>query len=177
MPRQTTAKAGGAPIDRISWQGNTVVSAAKLSQVLGLKAGDAYDSAAVAKRLGYDPKGDVGSLYMDQGYMFFSVTPTATRQPNGTVALAFAVSEGPQIRVRNLRFVGNKKVSTAELTKLVPLRSGELFSRTKLIQSQQKLVQTGYFEPLKIGINPQPVMKPTGQPDQTDMEFVLVEKK
>jgi outer membrane protein assembly factor BamA len=145
--------------------------------VLGLKAGDAYDSAAVAKRLGYDPKGDVGSLYMDQGYMFFSVTPTATRQPNGTVALAFAVSEGPQIRVRNLRFVGNKKVSTAELTKLVPLRSGELFSRTKLIQSQQKLVQTGYFEPLKIGINPQPVMKPTGQPDQTDMEFVLVEKK
>ena len=171
-------KATSSPIGRIIWQGNTVVSVAKLNQVLGLKSGDAYDSVAVEKRLGYNLKGgDVSSLYLDQGYMFFSVTPTAKRQPNGTVDLTFALAEGPQVRVRNVVFVGSKKMSVAELTRLASMRSGELFSRAKLMQAQQNLVRTGLFDPQQMRINPKPVMKAGGMPELTDVEFVLVEKK
>ena len=181
-------QAGEAPIGRITWQGNTVVSTARLNQALGLKAGDGYDSAAVAKRLGMDPNGrDVTSLYMDQGYMFFNIEPKAKRQPNGSVDVAFTLSEGPQVRVRNVVFVGNKKVTAAEMARMVPLRAGDLFSRTKLMAAQRNLAQSGYFEvsptksgyfdPAKIGVNPKPVMTANGLLTQTDLEFVVIEKK
>ena len=183
----TASKAGGTPIGRISWRGNTVLSADKLNQALGLKAGDAYDSATVARRLNMDPQGrDVTSLYMDQGYMFFNVEPKAQRQANGTVDVVFAVSEGPQVRIRNVVFVGNKKVPSAKLARLVPLQAGDLFSRTKLMQAQRNLAQSGYFEvsptisghfdPAKVGVNPKPIMPANGLPTETDLEFVVIEK-
>lgn len=181
-------KAAGPPIARISWQGNTVLSTEKLNKALGLKAGDAYDSATVVKRLSMNPQGyDVTSLYMDQGYLFFSIEPKAQRQANGTVDVVFAVSEGPQVRVRNVVFVGNKKVSSAKLARLVPLQAGDLFSRSKLMQGQRNLAQSGYFEvsptksgefdPAKVGVNPKPVMAANGLPTETDLEFVVMEKK
>jgi len=170
-------QAGGPTIGRISWEGNTVVPAAKLNQALGLKPGDAYDSAAVARRLSFEPQGrDVTSLYMDQGYMFFSVTPKARRQPNGTVDVVFALSEGPQVRIRNVAFVGNRKVATAELVRLVPVKAGELFSRRKLMDAQRALAASGKFDPSKVGINPKPVTSGNAMPTQTDLEFVVVEK-
>lgn len=170
--------AGGVPIGRITWQGNTVVSIGRLNQALGLKPGDAYDSATVARRLSLDPAGrDVASLYLDQGYLFFSVVPLAKRQPNGTVDIVFTLSEGPLVRVRKLVFVGNKKTTAAELARLVPLRTGDLFSRRQLMQAQKNLASSGYFDPAKVGVNPQPVMENGVLTGLLDVEFVVVEKK
>lgn len=170
--------AGGVPIGHITWQGNTVVSTERLNQALGLKPGDAYDSATVARRLSLDPAGrDVASLYLDEGYLFFSVVPRAKRQPNGTVDVVFTLSEGPQVRVRKLVFVGNKKVAAAELARLVPLRAGDLFSRRKVMQAQKNLAGSGYFDPAKVGVNPQPVLENGALTGLLDVEFVVVEKK
>ena len=178
MPVTVAApQAGHNPIGRITWQGNTVVSTARLNQALGLKPGDAYDSLTLAKRLNYNPAGDVASLYMDQGYLFFSLTPVARHQPNGTTDLAFTLSEGPQVRVRNVEFVGNQRMTSGELARLVPVKAGDLFSRAKLMQAQKLLAESGRFDPKKVGINPKPVMVKDGPPTQADVEFVLVEKK
>lgn len=181
-PAEASASSATAPvatgrIGRISWQGNTYLSAAELNQALGLKSGDAYDSAAVARRLSFDPKGgDVTSRYMDQGYLFFSVTPKATRQPDGTTDLAFNVAEGRKARIGRITITGNTKTSTAALLKLIPLRSGEDFSRAKLLESQRVLAQQGQFDPTKVAINPAPEMRPNQATDTVNIALVVVEK-
>lgn len=162
---------------RISWQGNTYLSTAELNQALGLKTGDAYDSAAVAQRLSFDPKGgDITSRYMDHGYLFFSVSPQATRQPNGTTNLTFVISEGRKALVGAITVVGNTKTPTSTLLKQIPLRSGEVFSRAKLMETQRLLARQGQLDASKTGINLKPVMRPNQPTDLMDIELALVEK-
>lgn len=174
---QATIPAPNGRIGRISWQGNTLLSATELTKALGLKPGDAYDSAAVAQRLNYRGDGqDVASRYMDQGYLFFSITPSVARQANGTVDLTFALSEGRPAQLGNITITGNTKTSSAALLKLIPLRSGQPFSRTKLLETQRILAKQGQFDPSKVGVNPMPVMRPTQATDQVDIALVVVEK-
>ncbi|GAB2875136.1 M56 family metallopeptidase [Hymenobacter ruber] len=173
----TAPVAAAGRIGRISWQGNTYLTAAELNQGLGLKPGDAYDSAAVARRLSFDPKGsDITSRYMDHGYLFFLVAPTATRQPDGTTDLAFNISEGRKAQIGRISITGNTKTSTAALLKLIPLRSGEDFSRAKLLETQRILAQQGQFDPNKVGINPAPEMRPNESTDLVNIALVVVEK-
>ena len=182
-PAETSANSASAPvaaagrIGRISWQGNTYLTAAELTQALGLKPGDAYDSATVARRLSFDPKGsDITSRYMDHGYPFFSAIPKATRQPNGTTDLVFNISESHKAQIARITITGNTKTSTAALLKLIPLRSGEDFSRAKLLETQRLLAQQDQFDPNKVGINPAPEMRPNEATDLIGIALVVVEK-
>ncbi|MBU6121209.1 POTRA domain-containing protein [Hymenobacter siberiensis] len=181
-PAGTPAHSSVAPaagrIGRISWQGNTYLSAAELSQTLGLKSGDAYDSATVVRRLSFDPKGgDITSRYMDHGYLFFSATPKATRQPDGTTDLAFNISEGRKAQLGHITITGNTNTPTAALLRLIPLRSGEDFSRAKLMETQRILAQQGQFDPNKVGINPAPEMRPNEATDLVNIALVVVVEK
>ncbi|MBC6989513.1 POTRA domain-containing protein [Hymenobacter sp. BT491] len=169
-------RAAQSKIGRITWQGNKAISTERLNQVLGVKTGDAYDSVALHKRLQYDPKGDITSLYMDQGYLFFSLNPQVLHRPDGSVDLTFVISEGRQAEIGNITVRGNHKVSTEEILKIIPTHSGELFSRSKLMQAQRNIAQMGPFERTRVGINPKPIMRADKPTDQVDLEFVLVEK-
>lgn len=176
-PAQATAPSPSGRIGRISWQGNTLLSPTELNRALGLKPGDAYDSAAVAQRLNYRIDGkDVTSRYMNHGYLFFSVTPTIMRQTNGTVDLSFALSEGRPARLGNITITGNTKISSAALLKLIPLRAGQPFSRAKLMETQAILAKQSQFDPKQIVVNPMPVMRPAQATDQVDIALVVVEK-
>ncbi|OGX89790.1 hypothetical protein BEN49_24485 [Hymenobacter coccineus] len=178
MPAPWAAAPGTPRIGRISWRGNAVVPTARLNEVLGLRPGDAYDSLAVEKRLSYDPaRPDITSLYMDHGYLYFQVAPVAKRQADGTVDLAFTVTEGRMARLRHVFITGNLDASAkAALLKRLPLRTGDDFSRAKLMEANRLLAQQNRFDPKRIGINPQPVWRPTETTDLVDIELVLVPK-
>ena len=178
VPEATSAVASTTPIGRITWEGNTVVSTERLNQALGLKPGDAYDSLALKKRLNFSPDGkDVTSLYIDHGYLFFSILPTIQRKPNGSVDLNFKIVEGRKAQIGTITFTGNGKTSIASLLETIPLRSGDTFSRAKLIEAQKNLALLGAFDPERVGINPQPIMRPNADTDLVRIEFALVEKK
>lgn len=180
-PAETTASlAPSAPaagrIGRISWHGNRVLSTAELNEALGLKAGDVYDSVSLAQHLGNDPKGrDITSRYMDQGYLFFSVTPLITRQTDGTTDLTITISEGRKAQIGSITLTGNTKTPTADLLKLIPLRSGDVFSRAKVLETQRILARQGQFDPGMVGVLPRPVMRPNQPTDLVDIELALVE--
>jgi len=176
---RTLAAAPGAPrIGRITWRGNTAVPTAKLNEALELRPGDAYDSLAVEKRLGYTPAGtDVSSLYMNHGYLYFQITPVVMRQAGGTVDLAFTITEGRMARLRRVFITGALDApAKAALLKQLPLHIGDEFSRAKLIETNRLLAQQGQFDPKQIGINPRPVVRPTEATDLLDIELVLVPK-
>jgi outer membrane protein assembly factor BamA len=164
-------------IGRITWQGNTVLSTAQLNAALGLKPGDAYDAKTLKSRLQYSPDGqDITSRYMDQGYLFFSINPVAKTQPAGSTDLTFTISEGRRAQVGTITVTGNHKVSTAAILEMLPLHTGDFFSRAKLMQSQKILAKNSSFDPTNIGINPQPTPRPTASTDLVNIALVLVEK-
>ena len=177
-PEATSAVASTTPIGRITWEGNTVVSTERLNQALGLKPGDAYDSLALKKRLNFSPDGkDVTSLYIDHGYLFFSILPTIQRKPNGSVDLTFKIVEGRKAQIGTITFTGNGKTSIASLLETIPLRSGDTFSRAKLLEAQKNLGQLGSFNSQKMNINPIPVERQNAATDLVNIVFTLVEKK
>ncbi|QNE41275.1 hypothetical protein F1C16_17800 [Hymenobacter sp. NBH84] len=173
----TTAQTGPT-IRRITWRGNKVVSSARLTQALGLATGSAYDSTALSQRLNYRPDGvDVTSLYMDQGYLFFSIEPSVVPQPNGTVDLVFTISEGKTARLGKITLQDTRTpaVSTAPLLAQLPLRTGDLFSRKKLLESQKLLATANASAPTAVHVNPIPVIQPGGAAT-VNIEFVLQPK-
>ena len=178
MPPLTAASAiAGPKINRIRWQGNTMLSTDRLNQLLGLKPGNVYDAQAIESRLNFLPDGrDITSQYMDQGYMFFSLTPTATPQANGTIDLALTMVEGPQVRLRTITLQGNQKTNSQTVLATLPLKSGELFSRAKLMQAQQLIAAMGPFVANQVRINPQPVFDNGSPSELTDIVVVVVEK-
>ncbi|NML66433.1 hypothetical protein HHL22_14570 [Hymenobacter sp. RP-2-7] len=172
----TVATAAGR-IGTITWVGNTFLTTAQLNEALGLKPGDAYDAQTLERRLqgAVDGSGqgtDVTSRYMDHGYLFFQLDPVATPQPDGTTNLLFKITEGPTARLNMISTKGNHRVPTATIVQLTGLRSGELFSRAKLIAAQRSLAASGLFVPTEIRINPQPV----SDKGLVNMEFAVTEK-
>lgn len=160
------------PIRKISWVGNQAFTDIELNNVLGLRPGDKYSKGQLNDRLNYHPdKMDIGSLYMDNGYMYFNVSPKESFSDNA-VDLEFTIQEGPKVKIGEVRISGNKKIGTAEILKKVNIKAGELFSRSKLIAAQQAIAKMGYFDAEQIGINP----IPNEAAGTTDVEFVLVEK-
>ncbi|MFD1871690.1 POTRA domain-containing protein [Hymenobacter bucti] len=173
LPKVQPVAKAQSRIGTITWQGNKFLTTTQLNEALGLKSGDLYSKETLERTLAYRPDNrDVTSRYMDQGYLFFQITPTATPRPDGTTDLLFTISEGATARINSVVVKGNQKVPTADVLALIPLHKGELFSRAKLIQSQKTMVESGLFDPTKIGINPQPDVAN----GLVNIEYVLIEK-
>jgi len=61
-------------IRSVTWVGNTKYPAEILNKILGIKKGDVYDQTLFEERLRIDEDA-VSSLYLDIGFLFFSVIP------------------------------------------------------------------------------------------------------
>ncbi len=60
----------------IIWTGNYIYTDKQLNAVLGINKGDVYNKELIDKKLTFNPKGmDISGLYMDDGYLFFRITP------------------------------------------------------------------------------------------------------
>jgi outer membrane protein insertion porin family len=165
----------------ITWSGNSKYSGrqkagdppGRLDSVLTIQRGDLYNAERLEQKLQFDPNGqDVTSLYMDDGYLFFGVTPVEVRVENDSIDLEIRVSEGPQAIVRSVIIRGNTRTNEHVIRREIRSRPGDKFSRNDLIRTQREIAALGYFDPQQIGMNPIP--NPTD--GTVDLEFTVVEK-
>ncbi len=157
----------------ILWTGNYVYSNDQLSRVLGIQKGDVYDLENLNKRLNYNPAGaDISSLYMDNGYLFFNITPVEVRTDNDSIDVEMRIYEGEEATISDIIIKGNDRTNDHVIRREIRTLPGQKFSRELLIRTQRELSQLGYFDPEQIGMNPIPNMA-----DGTvDIEYTLVEK-
>ena len=159
----------------IGWKGNTKYGDSVLSMLLGIKKGDTYNINTLNKRLGKELSqegGDISSLYMDDGYLFFQIEPVETAVYNDTIDFEIRLREGPQATIKNINITGNDKTKEYVIRRELRTVPGEKFSRSDLIRSQREIVNLGYFEQDKLGIQPVP-----NQEDGTvDINYSVVEK-
>ncbi len=144
---------------KITWVGNTIYTSKFLSAVLGIHPGDVYNKKLLETNLNYNDKGfDVSSLYMNNGYLFFSATPVETYVSNDSIDLEIRVREGKQARINKVTVSGNTKTNDHVVIRELRTKPGQLFSRSDVIRSVRELANLKYFnaQNLKPDIKPNP---------------------
>ena len=157
----------------ITWNGNYLYDDKTLSGVLGIKPGSPYSKEILDKRLNYNPTGqDVTSLYMNDGYLFFTIEPVEKKVEGDSIDIEMRLSEGVQAHIKEINIAGNTKTSDHVVRRAIRTLPGDKFNRELLIRSNRELATLGYFDPEKVGINPVP-----NQADGTvDINYAVVEK-
>ncbi len=158
---------------KINWIGNTKYTIEQLNQVLGLHNGDIYNQSLLDKKLTYNEGGlDVSSLYMDDGYLFFNITPVEVLVENDSIDLEMRIYEGKQAIINSITIKGNTKTSDHVILREIRSKPGDKFSRANIIRTQRELSQMGIFDPEKGNVVPTPHPE-TGT---VDIEYTVEEK-
>lgn len=156
----------------ITWVGNTKYSSQQLSEVLKIKKGDVYNQSELDANLNYNPNGiDVSTLYLDDGYLFFSINPVEVRVENDTIDLEMRIREGEQATINKVTVKGNTRTNDHVVMRELRTRPGQLFSRSDIIRTTRELAQLRYFDPEKIV--PTPI--PNAADGTVDIEYKVEE--
>lgn len=157
----------------IEWVGNSKYSDKELNDILGIKKGEIYDQGLLESRLYMNPNGrDVSSLYMDDGYLFFSVTPAEVQATSDSIDIEMRIYEGQQARINNVTISGNTKTHDHVIMREIRTKPGDLFSRSDVIRTQRELANLGYFNPEKLSVTP----KPNPADGTVDIDYVVEER-
>ncbi len=159
----------------LTWRGNTKYSDSVLNLLLGIKKGDIYNAELLNKKLGKIPSadgGDIQSLYMDDGYLFFRVDPVETSVYNDTINFEIRMTEGPQASIGKVDISGNDKTKDYVIRRELRTVPGEKFSRSDIIRTQRELGQLGFFNPEKIVPN----IVPNSDNGTVDINWAVEEK-
>jgi outer membrane protein insertion porin family len=156
----------------IRWVGNTKYTAEQLNEVLKLKRGDIYNQSEMDANLNYNPNEiDISTLYLDDGYLFFSVTPVEVRVENDTIDIEMRIREGKQATINKIILKGNTRTNDHVVMRELRTRPGQMFSRTDIIRTTRELAQLKYFDPEKIV--PTPIPNPAD--GTVDIEYKVEE--
>lgn len=141
----------------VSWVGNTVYSNPELAGVLQIKKGDVYNKELLETNLQFNQNGiDVSSLYLDNGYLFFSVDPVEVNVQNDSIDLEIRIREGEQATLKNVYVTGNTRTNDHVIVRELRTRPGQLFNRSAIMRTQRELAQLQYFDQEKLGVDVKP---------------------
>lgn len=157
----------------IYFNGNTKYPDSVLAKIVSIKKGEVYNQKVLDERIFMNPNGgDLSSLYMDDGYLFFSVTPMEVMVDGDSIDLELRINEGAQATIREVRILGNTKTNEKVIRRELRTLPGNKFSRTDLIRSQREIVNLGYFDPQQLDVVP----IPNPENGTVDIEYRVVEK-
>lgn len=137
----------------ISWKGNSLYEDEKLSEVLGITPGEVYNKELLDSRLSFSLDGrDVTTLYMDDGYLFFSAEPVEIAVDNDSIDIEMRIFEGPQATIDRVGIAGNDRTHEHVIRRELRTNPGEKFSRSAIMRSQRQIMNLGYFNPETLDI-------------------------
>ena len=155
-------------IGKINWVNNKIIDADGLNKILGLKTGDEYIKENFEKRVSSDING-ISTFYLDKGYVFSKMDISESPVSDGTVDLTITVYEGVQSKIGKISIRGNKLVSTEDILSKISVKPGDLFSKTKIVESIRALSSMDKFDNDKI----MPDITP--QSKESDGDFAIVD--
>lgn len=143
-------------VGNIVWTGNAKYSDTLLNKILGIKRGDVFSEEKLTAKLMGPTKNsdDISSIYMNDGYLTFSVDPEQTRIYNDTIDLNLRVYEGAQYTINNVIVKGNDVTNDRVVLRSIYTKPGQKFSKEQIMRSVREIAQLGNFDEQKT--NPVP---------------------
>lgn len=156
----------------IAWEGNVLYPDSLLDKVVKIKPGDTYDSDLLNSRIYVNGAGtDVSSLYLDRGYLFFSLNPVEVIEGD-SIDYIMQIYEGKQAIINKVTVVGNTKTNDHVVMREIRTKPGQLFSYSDVMRTQRELAQLPYFNAEKLMVNP----KPNPIDGTVDIEYTVEEQ-
>lgn len=83
------------------------------------------------------------SLYQNNGYIEFDLKPSlvSISPDKKKIYISMSLSEGEQYSVSDIKFAGDSLLSEEEMRSLIPITNGDIFSKSKVTASINKLVE------------------------------------
>jgi len=127
--------------DGISFDGNQIFSDAQLSALVNSKRGQTVNAGRVEEDLMR-----IADLYYENGYIFNRIEPVQVKDAEtGTLSFIVYIVERGRAHIENIIIKGNIKTKDAVILREIPLESGDVFSKTKVIDGLRNLYNLQYF--------------------------------
>ena len=165
---QNTEINSSPKIGKITWVNNTIINTDGLNKILGLKTGDEYIKKNFENRIRFDMDG-IFTFYLDKGYVFSKMDISENPTKEGAVDLTITIYEGGRGKIGKVSVRGNKQVSTDDILSKISVKPGELFNKTKIVESVRALSKMRKFDNEKI--NPEI----TPKPDESNNDFAIID--
>ncbi|MEZ5072768.1 MAG: POTRA domain-containing protein [Bacteroidales bacterium] len=155
----------------ITWVGNTKYPSELLNNVLGIEKGDVFDQTVLDERLFIDEDA-VNGVYLDNGYLFSSITPVEMSVEDDTIDFEMRIYEGEIATIDRVIISGNSRTNEHVARREIYTYPGDKFSKQALIRSVRELANLGHFDPEQI--EPNPIPNPAE--GTVDIEYKLMER-
>ena len=136
-------------IDSITVTGNTVFSDEEINELITISSGDIYNSEKIETIYS-----NIALKYYDNGYVYSSITPSIDEEEGNRVAITFAIVEGEQTVIEEIRINGLVKTKPYVLEREMDIKVGDVFSRSAFVQSQQNMYNTSLLKNITANIYP-----------------------
>ncbi len=128
--------------DSVTFSGNNVFSTETLSSFFTMKKGTIFNF----KRF-MENKAALDDLYYENGYIFNKIDPVESRdEDRNSVSFVIQIAEQERAHIENIIIRGNTKTKDNVIYREIPLESGDIFSKTKIIESLRNLSNLQYFK-------------------------------
>ncbi len=129
--------------------GNEIFSTEKLLANIKMKPGDVFNQTKYQEGLAA-----LTNLYYENGYMSNEFVPAIEKDAERrTIGCNLRIVEHSRAHVENIIIKGNTKTKDEVILREIPLKPGDVFSRTKIMSGLRNLYNTQYFS----SVVPEPV--------------------
>src|SRR5690606_31521307 len=146
-----------------------------LNIILGIEKGEVFSEEKLnTKLLGPTRSNDdISSLYLNDGYLTFTVDPVQTRIYNDTIDLDLRIYEGAQFTINNIILKGNDVTNDRVWLRSIYTKPGQEFSKDLIMRSTREIAQLGNFDEQKTNPIPTSLNHSEGT---VDIEYNVAEK-
>jgi outer membrane protein insertion porin family len=125
----------------VTFEGNVIFTSAQLDRLVSSKKGDIVNMT----RLEMDLQ-RVADLYYENGYIFNSIirSPSRNYQTN-IISYHITIVERDRAYIENIVILGNNKTKTSVILREIPMESGDIFSKVKIMEAMRNLYNLQYF--------------------------------
>ena len=122
-------------------EGNKRFSTAKLLEQFTFKKGQKYDKNSFEESIS-----SIYNLYHEDGYIYSSIDENLKKEDN-VINIHLVIKENTRAKIRKVIVKGNRKTKEKVIRRKLSIYPGEYYKKSLVINSQQRLYNTGFFEP------------------------------
>ncbi|MDR2584674.1 MAG: outer membrane protein assembly factor BamA [Prevotellaceae bacterium] len=135
----------------VTWTGNSIFPTESLNRVLMIEKGDVFDVVTLEKRLYSEPKGNIQTIYKDQGYVFCQIMHVEHNIDKDSIDVEIRIFEGKPAMFNNITINGNTITNEQVVRRQLFIRPGYPYEQTALERSARELMSIGLFNEEKVG--------------------------
>lgn len=146
--------------------GNEVFSTQELMKYSKIKEGATYNETKLQETLS-----GIAGLYYENGYMSNDFVPVPEKDSNlHTISVSLVIQENVRSHIENIIIKGNTKTKDYVIRREIPVESGDIFSRDKIMNAYRNLMNLQYFS------NVMPEYQSGSEPNLVDLVWTVEEQ-